>query len=239
MRSSYEETFYIVPSYIRKLPGMTLGYMDVYSHMFQFWNKGRECYLKNFQLAERTGYSERYIREAFEYFESHNELERVTIGRTRYLVQPQKKIKTDGEQPVGKKSGVEPQFREGGTTPPPRVELARKKQPTNKPLQAKRTKGCSAPLFPLTKEALNKEVKDHEGGDDFSNKTSTATKLNNDESYLVDTLCDLGLRKPLATKAVVKHSLAAIHAILEAGKNKKVKNLGAYANVSIKNLQQA
>lgn len=236
MSEHYEETFYIVPTYIRKLPGITLGYMDVYSQMFQFWNKGRECYLKNAQLAERTGLKERYVREALEFFESHNELKRVPVGRTRYLVQPEKKIKTDCVQPVGKKTRVALQCREGGTTVPGRVALQCQKSEDSSAVKATPTKGRSKLSFPLNKESLNKEYKYHDHEDDIPKKTMRAAELNADEKHVFESLTGMGMVDQLASNIAKKHSPSEINNIIEVGRYKGVKNLGAYVNKSIQNL---
>ena len=95
MSNEYKETFYIVPRRIRELPGMTLGYLDVYETIFQFWNKDLPCFLSNPVIVERTGLKETQIYEALNYFEKHGELERRQKGGRRYLIQPQRKIQTD------------------------------------------------------------------------------------------------------------------------------------------------
>ncbi len=66
----YEDTFYIIPRYIRKIPGLTLAFLDVYETMFQFWNKGRDCFLTNSTISERTGHEVRQIQYALSFLES-------------------------------------------------------------------------------------------------------------------------------------------------------------------------
>ena len=44
-KNNYKETFFIVPSYILDLPGITLGYLKVYETIFQFWNKNQICFI--------------------------------------------------------------------------------------------------------------------------------------------------------------------------------------------------
>lgn len=100
MSSEYKETFYIVPRRIRELPGMTLGYLDVYETIFQFWNKHLPCYLSNPVISQRTNLKETQIYEALNYFESHGELERRHKGGRRYLVQPSRTVETDSAKTV-------------------------------------------------------------------------------------------------------------------------------------------
>lgn len=91
----YEETFYIIPRYIRKLPGITLGYLDVFETIFQFWNKNLPCFLSSPAIAERTGLGESQVYEALNFFEKHKVLERIKKGGKRYLRQPVREIETD------------------------------------------------------------------------------------------------------------------------------------------------
>lgn len=100
MNVEYKETFYIVPRRIRELPGMTLGYLDVYETIFQFWNKHLPCYLSNPIISQRTNLKESQIYEALNYFETHGELERRHKGGRRYLVQPPREVETDSTKPI-------------------------------------------------------------------------------------------------------------------------------------------
>ncbi len=164
MSDQYEETYYIVPTYIRKLPGMTLGYMDVYAVMFQFWNKGRPCFLSNGAFVSRTGYKTRYIQEAFSYFEGLGELKRIEQGNKRYLVKPISIIETDIEtisQPEanndGKIEGGALQ-RMGGCSAvhgggAPQCTEKQNENISEPPQDI----ACSGPSFALNKEVLNKE----------------------------------------------------------------------------------
>lgn len=95
--NTYEETFYIIPRYIRKLPDITLAYLDIYETIFQFWNKNKACFLGEESLCERTGYQRRIIYKALAFFEAHNELERIRKNGKRYLMRPMKIIETDCE----------------------------------------------------------------------------------------------------------------------------------------------
>lgn len=95
MTNEYVETFYIIPRYIRHLPGITLSYLDVYETIFQFWNKNKSCFLSEEALCERTGYKRTQIYEALSFFEKHNELKRIKKSGKRYLIKPEKAIITD------------------------------------------------------------------------------------------------------------------------------------------------
>lgn len=97
--SKYEDTFYIVPRYIRKLCGKNLAYIDVYEALFQFWNKGRPCFLSNDALAERADCKMRQVQNALEFFEKHGHLRREQRGLKRFLTRPESRIETDFDQP--------------------------------------------------------------------------------------------------------------------------------------------
>jgi hypothetical protein len=86
---------FVVPYRILNLPGITLAFLRFYETIFQFWNsEGKApCFLSNGKIKERTGImSSSTIKEAFEFFESHGEMERRTINGRRYIVQPERKI---------------------------------------------------------------------------------------------------------------------------------------------------
>ncbi len=86
--SEYHSNFYIVPTHIRKLPGMTLALLDFYETIFQFLNKGKLCFLKNDAIKERTGIkSISTIQEAFKFFEKHGVMKRIVKNGKRYIVQ--------------------------------------------------------------------------------------------------------------------------------------------------------
>ena len=91
----YQDTFYLIPRYIRRLPGITLAYLDIYETIFQFWNKNKDCYLGEEALCERTGYKRAVVYKALSFFEKHIELKRVKLNGKRYLVKPEKIIETD------------------------------------------------------------------------------------------------------------------------------------------------
>lgn len=111
-KQSYEETFYIIPRNIRKLPKITLAYLDVYETIFQFWNKRLPCFLSNAKLQERTGHGHTVINDALRFFEEHGELERKVKNGRRYFVQPLRYIETD--HPT---ADAEPPYRRCGTPP--------------------------------------------------------------------------------------------------------------------------
>lgn len=127
--SHYEETFYIIPRHIRQLEGMTLTYLDFYETCYQFWNKGKSCYLSNGIIKQRTGIkSDSRINEAFQYFEKHNVLKREYKNGRRYITPIFHDIETDDR--------VSPE-REGG------IAVAR---------------GGVSPERDINKEVLNKET---------------------------------------------------------------------------------
>jgi hypothetical protein len=93
--NTYNSAFFIVPSYILDLPGLTLGFLKVYESIFQFWNHNKTCFLSEKSLCARTTLKRSQIYEALAYFERHGEVKRVRKGLKRYLVRPEKIIETD------------------------------------------------------------------------------------------------------------------------------------------------
>lgn len=93
--TSYESVFFIVPSYILKLPGLTLGFLKVYETIFQFWNKGRICFLSNGMIQQRTGLGITQVKDALLFFEKAGELRRINKAGKRYLSRPERFIETD------------------------------------------------------------------------------------------------------------------------------------------------
>lgn len=93
----YKETFYIVPRYIRKLPGMTLAFLDVYETIYQFWNKGLVCFLSNTAIMERTDTKITQVKDAIAFFEKKGLLIRQKKGLKRFLIQPQNRIEFEQE----------------------------------------------------------------------------------------------------------------------------------------------
>jgi hypothetical protein len=93
--STYEATFFIVPTYIANLPGLTLPYLRVYEAIFQFWNKGRSCYLSNPVFMKRCNIGKTHLQDAFAYFEEHGEIIRSYKGGKRHFLQPQRSVEID------------------------------------------------------------------------------------------------------------------------------------------------
>lgn len=94
-RNAYSATFFIVPSYILDLPGMTLGFLRVYEAIFQFWNHNKSCFLSEKTICEKSNLKRTQIYEALAFFERHNEVKRVRKGMKRFLIRPEKIIETD------------------------------------------------------------------------------------------------------------------------------------------------
>ena len=95
VHNTYTSAFFIVPSYILDIPGLTLGYLRVYESIFQFWNHNKTCFLSEKALIERTTLKRTQIYEALAFFERHGEVKRVRKGMKRYLIRPEKIIETD------------------------------------------------------------------------------------------------------------------------------------------------
>lgn len=97
VNNTYTSAFFIVPSYIPYLSGMTLNFLKVYETIFQFWNKKKNCFLSNSAIVERTGVQITQVKEALNFFEKYNELIRIQKGLKRFIAQPLKHIETDPE----------------------------------------------------------------------------------------------------------------------------------------------
>ena len=94
--NAYKETWFIVPSYVVDLPGMTLAYLKIYQSIFQFWNKGRECWSSNACLKKMSGIaSSSTISHALQFFENNKLLIRKEIDGKRYLCSPSMYIRQD------------------------------------------------------------------------------------------------------------------------------------------------
>ena len=93
--NTYQAAFFIVPSYILDLPGLTLAFLKVYETIFQFWNHRKPCFLSLKAICERTHLSNSQVCEALNFFEKNGELIRRKKGRKRYLVQPERSIQED------------------------------------------------------------------------------------------------------------------------------------------------
>ena len=104
--SDFNQTFFIVPSYILDLPGLTLGYLKVYETMFQFWNKNQNCFLTTESISSRTKIKRSQIFEALNFFEKHNEIERIQKGRNRFVAKVNKERLITDESGVADQSGV-------------------------------------------------------------------------------------------------------------------------------------
>lgn len=140
--SSYEASFYIVPAHIRKLPDITLAYLDVYNEIFQFINKGKVCFLNNKSLMERTGLSRRRVQDALNFFAKHKKLVRIPQGSKMVFAVPQPELLIEEDEQLP----VESQ---------PTTKLS------GKELHGGGAAGCTGGvqrIAPINKEVLNKEI---------------------------------------------------------------------------------
>jgi|GEM_PF-2221611 len=108
----YQQNFFIVPSYILELPALTFTLLKFYETIFQFWNHGKDCFLSNSMIMERTGIkSISSIIDAFKYFEAHGQMRRVMRNGQRYIIRPEQKIQTecsDNSTIATARGGIEP-----------------------------------------------------------------------------------------------------------------------------------
>ena len=108
MSNNYKETWFVVPSYILDLPGLTLGYLKVYETIFQFLNKNLPCYLNNETIASRTNLEIRQVQYAIEFFEKAGELLRITKGKKRYITRQIRLVEIDSTENVQACTTVHP-----------------------------------------------------------------------------------------------------------------------------------
>lgn len=120
MSEQYKSAFFIIPSHIAELPGVTLSFIKVYETIFQFWNHKKSCYLSNEAIMQRTGISsEATIRKALMFFEKHEKIKRLQVGMQRFLVSPgSPRIEVDNhpKQGVPESTGGS-SWRNGGGVP--------------------------------------------------------------------------------------------------------------------------
>ncbi len=83
--SPFKNTFFIVPTHILELEGLTLGYLKVFESMFQFWHHNRACFLSTQSLSKRTGLKPRQVFYALEWLESKNIIKRVISKGKRHF----------------------------------------------------------------------------------------------------------------------------------------------------------
>lgn len=108
--NTYEETFYIIPRYIRQLEGMTLTYLDFYETIYQFWNKNKACFLSNSVIKQRTGImADSRINMAFQFFEKHGVMKRIYKEGKRFIVPIFCEVETDAGVSLQREGGISPE----------------------------------------------------------------------------------------------------------------------------------
>lgn len=118
----FEQTFVVIPKRIWDLPDITLQFLKFYETIFQFWHRGKKCFLTNQSIKDRTGIkSTSTLIEAFSFFEQHNEMKRITNDSgKRLIIDPRHSIEFEEEnEEKGYRSsdrGVSPE-RAGGIAP--------------------------------------------------------------------------------------------------------------------------
>lgn len=122
--TTYQAAFFIVPSRIMNLPGLTISYLKVYEAIFQFWNHGKNCFLSDKAIIEKTNLSERCVRDAYIFFESAKELKREKRGLKRYLIQPTLFCETDSDPVDNSPIGCTNSVNTGTSLPVDRHKLA-------------------------------------------------------------------------------------------------------------------
>ncbi len=169
----YEETFYIIPRHIRKIPKITLAFLDVYETIFQFWNKRLPCFLSNSKIQERTGLGHSVVGDAIKFFEDNGELERKIKNGKRYFVQPLRYIETDNDT-----ADAVPPIRKSGT-PPTAAPVHNIKKSSNK--EKETTTTCSSSFNSFEQECLEfKHSSDDRTPDEYLENVHHHIKLNSD-----------------------------------------------------------
>ncbi len=79
-------------------------------------------------------------------------------------------------------------------------------------------------------------INDHVKNDKKRTAKQIRDKFTNDEKCMYEKLLNWNVKPSLALKIVDKHTIATINNIIETGLKNNKKNMGAYINVSIKNL---
>lgn len=102
----YVETWFIVPRCILDLPGLTFSYLKAYEIIYQFWNKGRDCFVGQKSFMERANISEKQLYRALDFLEKNGEIDRQLIDGKRYIVRPQARIQTDIKLSADDKQGA-------------------------------------------------------------------------------------------------------------------------------------
>lgn len=100
MAEAYSSPFFTIPSRILDIPNITLQLLRFYETIFQFWHHGKNCYLSNEMIKERTGISSTSsISKAFQFFEEAKEMYRVYLDGKRFIVQPSHSIALPDDSP--------------------------------------------------------------------------------------------------------------------------------------------
>lgn len=101
----YNPTFFIVPYHIYSLPDITFGFLRVYESIFQFWNRGKSCYLSLKQLAEKARVNKSEVCRAILYFKEKGELYRRKEDDGRYyFTRPTVIVEKDSEELLNEKA---------------------------------------------------------------------------------------------------------------------------------------
>lgn len=215
--NTFISDWYIIPSRIRRLPGMTLAYLDVFETIFQFLNKGKNCFLSNRVIAERVGYTVRCVQKALAFFAKHNELKRIKIGSKHYFIVPEKQIYIgdDEDEIMTSHQTIANENTRGGEQP---------------------FMGGANSRSPINKEVLNKEdLKDHDRKKAKKERAKPPTirsrieKLGREERLLYDQVRGFkGINPIVAIQILEKHTMGAIRNVIEMAIRDKVTNPGGY-----------
>jgi len=86
--SEFKPMYYLVPSEIMDLPGLSIGYLKVYCSVIQFWNSSRPCFLSEAILCEKSNLGRTQVYEALKFFEKHNIMKRIIIDGKKHIINP-------------------------------------------------------------------------------------------------------------------------------------------------------
>lgn len=87
--SVYEPAHFVTPYWISRLPGITMPIFKMYQVIYEFLNRGKECFLSNRAIMDRAEIkSISTVIDGFAFLEKHRALKRVQKGNRRFIVIP-------------------------------------------------------------------------------------------------------------------------------------------------------
>lgn len=85
---TYESPYFVIPSYIPYLDGITFSHLKVYEIIFRFWNDNQHCFLTIEDLCDRANMDE--VQDALNFFQKLGEIEIKIKRGKKYILITQK-----------------------------------------------------------------------------------------------------------------------------------------------------